>query len=105
MSGLPTDRLSRLTARPKGNADRDISLADGVGDRLGFVDRSPPEPVPRRKKPGRKRSPRTGQLHPKVMPGVANAIADEAERLGVTQGILIELMWSIYQQQGGGNDQ
>lgn len=48
-------------------------------------------------KPGRKPSPRTYQLHPKVFPKVGEAIAAEAERLGVTQGQLIEQMWSEYQ--------
>ena len=105
MSGLPADRLARLTARPKGDADRDIPLADKVGDQLGFLDRSPvPAPPARGKKPGRKPSPRTGQLHPKVMPDVADAISEEAARLGITQGVLIELMWSVYQQRGGGDD-
>ena len=58
---------------------------------LGFVDRSP------RKKPGRKPSPRTYQLHPKVFPATGAAIAAEAERLGITQGQLIERMWAVYQ--------
>jgi hypothetical protein len=63
-----------------------------VGEARGFVDRSP------RKKPGRKPSPRTYQLHPKVFPRVGEAIASEAERLGITQGQLIEVMWVTYQE-------
>ena len=55
------------------------------------MDRSP------RKKPGRKPSPRTHQLHPKVFPATGAAIAAEAERLGITQGQLIERMWAAYQ--------
>jgi len=48
----------------------------------GFLDRTP------HKKPGSKPSPRTHQLHPKV----GEAIAAEAEKLGIIQGQLIEQM-------------
>ena len=51
-----------------------------------------------RKKPGRKLSPRTHQLHPKVMPRVGEAIVEEAEREGLTQGQLIEKIWRIYKR-------
>ena len=106
MSGSQTNRLARLTVRPKGDADQDTAVADKVGDRLGFLDRSPAQaPVAKKGKPGRKPSPRTGQLHPKVLPEVAEAISDEAARLGITQGLLIEQMWTIYRRQGRGDDQ
>lgn len=49
-----------------------------------------------RKKPGRKKSPRTYQLHPKVMPAIGEAIALEAEQKGLTQGQMIENMWEAY---------
>jgi hypothetical protein len=35
-------------------------------------------------------------LHPKVFPKVGEAIAAEAERLGITQGQLIEQLWDVY---------
>ena len=66
---------------------------DEVREARGFLDRTP------RKKPGRKPSPRTHQLHPKVFPRVGEAIAAEAEKLGITQGQLIENMWDLYKSQ------
>ena len=89
MSG--SNRLAGLMARPKDTGSAEVRKIDEVGEARGFVDRSP------RKKPGRKPSPRTHQLHPKVFPKVGEAIAAEAERLGVTQGQLIEEMWELYQ--------
>lgn len=90
MSGS-TNRLAGLKARPKDTSAAEVRRVDEVGEARGFVDRSP------RKKPGRKPSPRTHQLHPKVFPEVGEAIAAEAERLGITQGQLIEQMWEFYQ--------
>jgi hypothetical protein len=92
MSGL-NNRLAGLTARPKPASAEDVRRADEVGEARGFLDRTP------RKKPGRKPSPRTFQLHPKIFPDVGEAICAEAERLGITQGQLIELMWEQYQHQ------
>jgi len=92
MSGS-NNRLAGLTARPKPASAEDVRRADEVGEARGFLDRTP------RKKPGRKPSPRTFQLHPKVFPEVGEAISAEAERLGITQGQLIELMWEQYQRQ------
>lgn len=88
MSG--SNRLAGLTARPKETDIAEVRKVDEVGEARGFVDRTP------RKKPGRKPSPRTYQLHPKVFPRVGEAIAGEAERLGITQGQLIEQMWETY---------
>ncbi len=90
MSG--SNRLAGLKARPKDTTVEDVRRVDEVGEARGFVDRTP------RKKPGRKPSPRTHQLHPKVFPRVGEAIAAEAERLGITQGQLIEMMWSSYDE-------
>lgn len=89
MSG--SNRLSGLKARPKDITAAEVRRVDEVGEARGFLDRTP------RKKPGRKPSPRTYQLHPKVFPEVGEAIAAEAERLGITQGQLIERMWEEYQ--------
>ena len=86
-----SNRLAGLKARPKDTTVEEVRRVDEVGEARGFLDRTP------RKKPGRKPSPRTHQLHPKVLPRVGEAIATEAERLGVTQGQLIEIMWEKYQ--------
>lgn len=89
MSG--SNRLSGLKARPKDTTAEEVRRVDDVGEARGFLDRTP------RKKPGRKPSPRTWQLHPKVFPNIGEAIAAEAERLGITQGQLIEQMWEAYE--------
>ena len=85
-----SNRLAGLKARPKNTTVEEVRRVDEVGEARGFVDRTP------RKKPGRKPSPRTHQLHPKVFPRVGEAIADEAERLGITQGQLVERLWNTY---------
>jgi len=85
-----SNRLAGLKARPKDTTVEEVRRVDEVGEARGFLDRTP------RKKPGRKPSPRTYQLHPKVFPEVGEAIATEAERLGVTQGQLVEKMWDLY---------
>lgn len=85
-----SNRLAGLTARPKPAGAEEVRRVDGVGEARGFVDRTP------RRKPGRKPSPRTWQLHPKVLPETGEALAAEAERLGITQGQLIERMWQLY---------
>jgi hypothetical protein len=91
MSG--SNRLAGLMARPKDTGLAEVRKVDEVGEARGFVDRTA------RKKPGRKLSPRTHQLHPKVFPKVGEAIAAEAEALGITQGQLIEEMWALYSSQ------
>ena len=88
MSG--SNRLAGVKARPKDTTVEEVRRVDDVGEARGFLDRTP------RKKPGRKPSPRTYQLHPKVFPRVGEAIAAEAERLGITQGQLIEQLWESY---------
>ena len=85
--------LAGLKARPKDATPEDVRRVDEVGEARGFLDRTP------RKKPGRKASPRTFQLHPKVFPEIGEGIAAEAEALGITQGQLIEKMWKIYAKQ------
>ncbi len=94
MSG--SNRLAGLKARPKATTSEEMRRIDEVGEARGFVDRTP------RKKPGRKPSPRTYQLHPKILPGIGEAIALEAQRLGLTQGQLIELMWDAYKRREDG---
>ena len=91
MSG--SNRLAGQNARPKDTPVEEVRRVDEVGEARGFLDRTP------RKKPRRKPSPRTHQLHPKVFPKVGEAIAAEAERLGITQGQLIEQMWEKWEDQ------
>ena len=85
-----SNRLAGLKAQPKVSTTEEMRLVDDVGEARGFLDRTP------RKKPGRKPSPRVHQLHPKVLPKVGEAISSEAEKLGMTQGQLVELMWAAY---------
>lgn len=83
--------LGALKARPREQSPtRTTAVVDKVGEDLGFVDRKPT------KRRGRKPSPRTGQIHAKVMPDVARAVADEARRRGVQQGVIIEEAWALY---------
>ena len=92
---MSTDRpfqidTARLRSRPK-DASADVTRrADQAGEAHGFVDR---EPKGRR---GRRPSPRTGQVHAKVMPEIAAEIAEEAARRGSTQGVIIEEAWELY---------
>ena len=85
--------LAALKSRRKDSSPAAVDQADIAGERHGFVDREP------RGKPGRRPSPRTGQVHAKVMPEVARQIAEEAARRGVQQGVLIEEAWALYRAQ------
>lgn len=81
---------SALRSRPKGDSAEALRQAEAAGEAHGFVDRSS------RRRPGRRASPRTGQVHAKVLPEVATEIADEAARRGTTQGVIIEEAWVLY---------
>lgn len=65
--------------------------SDKIADNHGFISREPA------KKRGRKPSPRTGQVHAKVLPNVAKEIAEEARARGVQQGVILEEAWELYQ--------
>jgi hypothetical protein len=80
----------KLRSKPKDSSAGAVARSDAAGEKLGFEDRAP------RKKRGRPRSPRTGQVHAKVMPNVAREISAEAKRRGVQQGVLIEEAWALY---------
>lgn len=82
--------LGKLRSRNKDASQKTVSHSDSVGEKHGFVERAP------RKKRGRKPSPRTGQVHAKVLPDVARDISNEAKRRGVQQGVLIEEAWTLY---------
>lgn len=82
--------LGGLRSRVKDTGAETVAKVDAAGEAHGFVPREP------HGRPGRKPSPRTGQVHAKVLPHVSEEIADEARRRGVTQGVLIEEAWALY---------
>ncbi len=82
--------IARLKTRSKDTSFEAIKRADAAAEQHGFINREPP------KRRGRQPSPRTGQVHAKVMPRIADEIAEEASRRGVTQGVLIEEAWELY---------
>ncbi|MEM9765330.1 MAG: chromosome partitioning protein ParB [Pseudomonadota bacterium] len=92
--GAFTIDLGGLRSRAKETEAEATRKADAAGESHGFVAREP------RGRPGRKPSPRTGQVHAKVLPHVSAEIADEARRRGVTQGVLIEEAWALYLARG-----
>ena len=91
MSDFSID-IGALKKRPKAGSDTTVAKTDKVAEARGFV---PREPQGRR---GRPKSPRTGQVHAKVIPEIASQIASEARRRGVQQGVLIEEAWALYLQ-------
>lgn len=82
--------VAGLKARAKDRTPQAVEKIDRAGEAHGFVDRSP------KKKRGRPPSPRTGQVHAKVLPNVSAEISAEAKRRGVQQGVLIEEAWALY---------
>jgi hypothetical protein len=84
--------LASLRTRRKDISPAVMERADTAGEQHGFINREPP------RRRGRQPSPRTGQVHAKVMPHVADEIAEEANRRGVTQGVLIEEAWEMYKK-------
>jgi len=80
----------KLRSRPKDASPKTVARSDEAAEKHGFVDRAP------KKRRGRKPSPRTGQVHAKVMPDVAKEISREASLRGVQQGVLIEEAWALY---------
>jgi hypothetical protein len=82
--------LASLKTRRKDVSNSSIERVDAAAEQHGFVNREPP------RRRGRQPSPRTGQVHAKVMPHIADEIAEEARRRGVQQGVLIEEAWALY---------
>jgi len=87
--------LGHLKTREKDRSPQAIEKAERAGEELGFVARDG------QKRRGRKPSPRTGQVHAKVLPGIADEIANEAKRRGVQQGVIIEEAWALYKSKSG----
>jgi hypothetical protein len=78
-------------AQRDGPADAEaVHKADEAGEKHGFVDRAP------KRRGGRRPSPRTGQIHARVLPHISDAIAAEARRRGVQQGVVLEDAWALY---------
>lgn len=88
--------IGALRSRTKDSTRAAIEKVDQVGAEHGFVTR---EPTGKR---GRKPSPRTGQVHAKVMPHVAEEIGEEARLRGVQQGVVIEEAWALYRRENKG---
>ena len=82
--------IGALRRRPKDADPAVLDRAEAAGEKHGFVDRSP------RRRGGRRPSPRTGQVHARVLPHISEEIAAEARRRGVQQGVLIEEAWALY---------
>ena len=85
--------LGRLKSRTKDTSPQTIEKIDQAGEEHGFTPRTT------EKRRGRKPSPRTGQVHAKVMPIISEEIANEARRRGVQQGVVIEEAWDLYKKQ------
>ena len=79
----------------KENSSQAIEKADSSGVAHGFIDR----PVRRGGRPASPPSPRTAQMHTKLLPRVARKIAAEARQRGVQQGVLIEEAWVLYERE------
>jgi len=88
-------KIGALRSRNKTAEPAQIEAVDQVSEDLGFTSREAPA------KRGRKPSPRTGQVHAKVFPEIAEEIAAEARRRGVQQGVLIEEAWALYKDKSG----
>lgn len=86
---MTNDFAIKLASKPKGASAEELKRIDKAGDAADFVSR---EPARR----GRRPSPRTGQIHAKVMPAVQEEIAALAAERGVTQGVIIEEAWAAY---------
>ena len=93
MSGQEPYRIDvgGLWSRPKDRTPETVARVDEAGEGLGFVEREP-------RRRGRPKSPRTGQVHARVMPGIPEEIAGEARRRGVQQGVLIGEAWELYKR-------
>lgn len=83
--------LDELKNRPKKTLPDVAEQVDMIGEEHGFTGRGS-------RRGGRRPSPRTGQVHAKVLPRVSREISEEARRRGVQQGVLIEEAWDLYKK-------
>lgn len=98
--------LPGLKVRPKGPVEDVLRDIDERGARRGFVDREPATSMgaPFRRKPGRKPSPRTQQLHPRVLPSTGEAFLDAAKVRRLSQGQMFEVIWAYWLNREGGQE-
>jgi hypothetical protein len=75
------------------HAMNESKLADAASKENNVVVDHTPKP---KRKGGRRPSPRTGQIHARVLPAVAEEIAAEARQRGVQQGVVLEEAWALY---------
>lgn len=87
--------IGSLKTQRKSTSPEKVAAVEKLSDDLGFTDRAP------KKKRGRKPSPRTGQVHAKVMPKIPTEISNEARRRGVQQGVILEEAWELYKLKSG----
>ena len=83
--------VSDLKTNAKKDTPQVLNSIDSAGEARGFVARAP-------RRRGRKASPRTGQVHARVLPAVAREISNEARQRGAQQGVLIEEAWELYKK-------
>lgn len=76
--------------------NRNMMYLDAEDEPREAVDVPATAHEPTKRKPGRKPSLRTAQIHPKLLPAIAAEISSEAQRRGVTQGALVEEAWALY---------
>lgn len=84
--------LNALKTRSKETSSDRLERVESLGEELGFISREASEGTKR----GRKPSPRTGQIHAKVLPDVSAALAEEARARGVQQGVILEEALALY---------
>lgn len=85
-------KLGRKTApAAPGATPEPTEMIDKVADQLGFGSREP-------SRGGRRPSPRTGQIHAKVLPEIAKEISQMALDRGVQQGVIIEEAWEAFKR-------
>ncbi|MEO9901214.1 hypothetical protein [Nisaea sp.] len=85
-------KIPVLKKRAKPSEQKVSESVDQVAEERGFVTR---EPVGGRRA-GRPKSPRTEQIHARVLPGYGIYLADCAARQGVTQGHILEAALKLY---------
>ena len=81
--------LNKLKKKDKPISHTIMDASDSIAQQHGFIGRD-------NKTRGRKKSPRIGQIHAKVLPNISEEISNEAKRRGVQQGVIIEECWELY---------
>jgi|TARA_E500000318_G_scaffold85190_3_gene81081 hypothetical protein len=90
-------KVPTLKKREKPSEQKVAAAVDQVAEESGFVAR---EPV-RGRRGGRPKSPRTEQIHARVLPGYGLFLADVAMEQGLTQGHILEAALKLYAEEHG----